>query len=147
MGEHWDEKQALLFRRRETFSITGFYALVKLTGPYEDGLINQKLNFQNNIHRQNRFSGKHHGQKNKGNFYIELTFGIGKKISDVLLSHFQNHYEVWEAMSINYAKTKVTALAKQQKWSHLFETKCPNMLMKTKTNCISLGYSINHRRQ
>ena len=32
-------------------------------------------------------------------------------------------------------KTEISELVKQQKWSHLSETKCPNMLIKTKPDC------------
>ena len=44
------------------FSNTGLCNLVKLSGPDENGLINQKLCFQNNIYQQkNKFSRQHHG--------------------------------------------------------------------------------------
>ena len=44
------------------FSNTGLCNLVKLGGPDENGLINQKLRFQNNIYQQkNKFSRQHHG--------------------------------------------------------------------------------------
>ena len=44
------------------FSNTGLCNLVKLSGPDENGLINQKLHFQNNIYQQkNKFSRQHHG--------------------------------------------------------------------------------------
>lgn len=50
------------------FSNTGLCNLVKLSGPDENGLINQKLHFQNNSYQQkNRFSRQHHGWKNKEN--------------------------------------------------------------------------------
>lgn len=34
-------------------------------------------------------------------------------------------------MFINYTKSKVSELVKQQTCSHLFEMKCPDMLIKT----------------